>query len=112
MDVRAYFQSIRSLEREFPEEVVVVSLATPDGGREGRAMELNRSLAAKMVVDRRVRRATPEEIEEYHQEVIREQEEFESRFIEPRTQFIVAVADARKKIQQSKKMKEKDDGTV
>ena len=113
MDVRAYFQRIRQLEQELPAgDVVVISLSTADGGIEGRVMELDRTVAAKMIIDRRVRPATPQEVELYFEEVDREQSENESRFIEPKTNFIVAISEARKKIQSSKLKKESMDGTL
>lgn len=69
MDVRAYYRKIRGIESEIPaSEVVVVSLETSDGGKAGRFMEAVRYQAAKMIVDGRVRLATPEEAEAYRAE--------------------------------------------
>lgn len=113
MNVRAYFQSIRRVEQELPPgDVVVVSLMTPDGGREGRVMELDRSLAARMVIDGRVRLASQQEVNAYLEETRKEQEEVEARFIEPRTQLIVAIHESQKKIQQRRKKQGAEDGTI
>ena len=52
MDLRAYYQKIRDVEAKIPGPyAVVVSLATPDGGKAGMLTEVPRRVAAKMVVD-------------------------------------------------------------
>ena len=66
MDLREYYGKIRAAAAELPAEFsVVVSLATADGGREGVRTEVDRQLAAKMIVDGRARVATPEETAEF-----------------------------------------------
>ncbi len=113
MNVRTYFQNIRRVEHDLPAgDVVVISLITPDGGVAGRVMELDRSLAARMIVDGRFRPANQDEVDAYREELQREQEEAESRFIEPRMQMIVAIHESQKKIQQRKKKQGGEDGTV
>jgi hypothetical protein len=64
MNLRAYFQKIRAAELTIEEEApLTVSLATDDGGLEGIKSEVPRELAAKLIVEGKVRLATPEEAE-------------------------------------------------
>ncbi|HLJ47564.1 MAG TPA: hypothetical protein VKU01_16225 [Bryobacteraceae bacterium] len=66
MDLRAYFQKIRSTEKSIAaEHVIVVSLETQDGGREGQSSEVTRANAAKLIVDGKARLATPAESAAY-----------------------------------------------
>ncbi len=52
MDLKAYYQKLREIEKGLAEEFVVVkSLATPDGGVAGRLSEVTRAVAAKMATD-------------------------------------------------------------
>ncbi len=67
MDVRIYYQKIRQKEREIPaEHVVVSSLETPEGGREGSLTEVSREMAARLIVEGRARLADEGEAAEYH----------------------------------------------
>lgn len=69
MDLRAYYQQLRDVELSISDEhVVVVSCATPDGGKAGVRTEVTRSVAAKLVVERRARLASAEESEAYRTE--------------------------------------------
>jgi hypothetical protein len=71
MDVRVYFQKVRQTEASIGEpQPVVVSLDTPDGGREGVRTEVTRALAARMIVDGWARLATAEEAAEYRQKTV------------------------------------------
>lgn len=66
MDLKAYYLKIRQAEAEIAEpEVVVVSLATADGGREGNRSEVPRRVAAQICVEGRARLATPDEAKEF-----------------------------------------------
>lgn len=66
MNLQAYFRKIREVEESIPHvEVTVVSLQTDDGGVPGILTEVTRSMAAKLIVERRSRLATPEEVEEH-----------------------------------------------
>ncbi|MGE5486595.1 MAG: hypothetical protein ACM3ZB_02095, partial [bacterium] len=47
----------------------VVSLATSDGGKEGIRSEVPRAVAARLIVERRARLATPEEAEAFREEM-------------------------------------------
>lgn len=69
MDLRGYYQEIRETESKIAAgDVVVVSLATPDGGRAGVRTEVPRSIAARLLVEKRARLATEEEAAEFRRE--------------------------------------------
>ena len=58
-----YYREITAQEAAIEKPfVLVISLQTPNGGRAGIESELNRVTAAKMIVDKQVRLATPEEV--------------------------------------------------
>jgi hypothetical protein len=66
MDLRAYYQKIRSLEAEMLDAYpIVVSKETADGGRSGKYSEVTRAVAAKLIVEGMARLATPEETKAY-----------------------------------------------
>jgi hypothetical protein len=70
MDLRAYYQKIRDVAKNMPEEyVIVVSNETPDGGKAGVRSEVQRDRAARLVVDGKARLATPEEAEQFRTEL-------------------------------------------
>ena len=75
MDIRMYFQKIREMEDSIEAPyVVVISLDTGDGGRAGVPTEVTRQAAARLVVEGRVRLATPEETHDYYSGVTAAQE--------------------------------------
>lgn len=62
MDLKVYYRKIREIEASLPgDDVIVVSLETPDGGREGVYTEVPKHLAAKSLVEGRARLASEEE---------------------------------------------------
>jgi hypothetical protein len=66
MDLKVYYQKLRQIEASITEScVVLVSLATPDGGRAGVATEAPRDIAAKMIADGSARLATEAEAQEH-----------------------------------------------
>lgn len=63
MNLKDYYREITEQEDAIEEQfVLVISLATPNGGRAGVASEVNRVTAAKLVVDKIARLASPEEV--------------------------------------------------
>jgi hypothetical protein len=75
MDMKDFYQRMKELEKSIPGAyVVIVSLATPDGGREGQETEVPKSVAARLVLDKKARLATEEETEAFE---VRKQEERE-----------------------------------
>jgi len=68
MNLKAYYQKIREVERTFVEPfVVLVSNATPDGGRDGILIEVPSQLAAKMIADGRAHLAGSDEARDFRQ---------------------------------------------
>jgi lipase chaperone LimK len=66
MDLKTYYQRIRAAESELEGmDVMVTSLATPDGGRAGIVNLVRREIAARLLVDKKVRLATEDEAKEY-----------------------------------------------
>lgn len=66
MDLKVYYQKLRQIEASLTHPcVVLVSLATPDGGRAGVATEAPREIAAKMIADGSARLATEAETQEH-----------------------------------------------
>src|ERR1035438_6522235 len=62
MDLRAYYQKIRETEAGMTSKnVVLVSLATPDGGKPGVVTEVPTPIGARMVVEGSARQATEAE---------------------------------------------------
>src|SRR5262249_9454159 len=70
MDLRLYYQNIRKIEAEIGQPgVVVVGLATPDGGRRGLKTEVARAVAARMIAEDKARLATAEESAQFRTEL-------------------------------------------
>jgi succinate dehydrogenase/fumarate reductase flavoprotein subunit len=70
MDIRQYYERIREVAATIQEEYTIVkSLATDDGGKAGVFTEVSRSVAAKLVVDRKAILATPAEASEYRSQL-------------------------------------------
>ncbi len=70
MDLRAFFQKIRQVEREIAgTHAIVVSNETSDGGRPGQVSEVAKGVAARMIVEGRARLATPDERTQYQTEM-------------------------------------------
>jgi hypothetical protein len=67
MDLKQYYQKIRSVEAKIADGFpLVVSRETPDGGKEGTKTEVPKRLAAKLIVDGLARLANGEERAEFH----------------------------------------------
>lgn len=66
MDLRAYYAKIRQEEETIPDPwVLVISSETEDGGVLGRATEVSRRIAARLIVDGKARLAEKIEIEKH-----------------------------------------------
>ncbi len=62
MDLRHYYAAVRLIEDQIQEQdVLVVSEATPDGGKAGVFCEVSRHAGARLVVEQKARLATAEE---------------------------------------------------
>jgi hypothetical protein len=62
MDLRAFFQKIRTIAATIPgKDTVVASLETSDGGRADQLVEVARDVAAKLIAQGKARLATSDE---------------------------------------------------
>ncbi len=69
MNLKDYYREIAAQESAIEESfVLIISLQTPNGGRAGIPSEVNRATAAKLVVDKQARLATPEEVKKLRDE--------------------------------------------
>jgi hypothetical protein len=69
MDVKTYYRKLRETEGLLPDEVVLVSKDTPEGGRAGRFTEATRAVAARLIVEGVAERATEADAERYREQV-------------------------------------------
>jgi hypothetical protein len=70
MDLRAYYKKLRQAEAELTgEEFVMVSIATPEGGKAGVRTEVPRAVAARLLTEGCAELASEEAAEEYREEV-------------------------------------------
>jgi hypothetical protein len=68
MDLRTWYKKVRDAEATLTgEHLVMVSLATSEGGREGVRTEVPRSIAARLIAESRARVASEEEALEFRE---------------------------------------------
>lgn len=98
MDLRNYYRKIREARAGIPEEwPVLVSRATPEGGRAGVLLEASREVAARMMVEGTAELATPQQATAFREQLRRMQAEEEARRAAARIQVnVITEADARK----------------
>jgi len=66
MDLRVYYQKLRTIESEIKDEFpVVISRETPDGGKQGLKSQVSRSLAARLIADGKAELASAEETAQF-----------------------------------------------
>ena len=66
MDLRVYYQKLRTIESEIQDPFpVVISRETPDGGKKGLKTQVSRSIAARLITDGKVDLASPDETAEF-----------------------------------------------
>jgi hypothetical protein len=69
VDLRIYYQKIREQAEELTDDFpVVVSTETQDGGKAGVLTEVPRVIAARMIVDGRARKTSPEESKKFREQ--------------------------------------------
>ena len=69
MNLKHYYQNIREVEASIPEAYpIVVSLASPDGGKEGTRTETPRRVAAKLITEGAARLASADEAQEFREQ--------------------------------------------
>src|ERR1035438_7013034 len=97
MDLRAYYQKVREAEAALPTpQVVVASLATPDGGKPGVVTEVPTPIAARMVVELSARVATNVEIQAFREHEATGRQAVEDAANANKLQVIVVPASAAK----------------
>jgi hypothetical protein len=90
MDLQAYYKKIRAMEGTLTDpSVVLVSLETPDGGREGVRTEVPRRIAARMIVEGGARLATAEEAREFQERKTEAKRQADQLAAASRMQFTV-----------------------
>ena len=77
MDLRQYYKKLHDLESRMTEEhVLVVSVDTGDGGKEGVITEASRRNACQLILEGRARRVEPKEEEEFRSKELAQRDEF------------------------------------
>ncbi len=90
MDLQVYYKKIRAMEESLHDlSVVLVSLETPDGGREGVRTEVPRRTAARMIVEGGARLATAEEAREFQEQKAEAKRQADQLAAASRMQFAV-----------------------
>ena len=90
MDLRAYYKKVREAEASLQgEHVVLVSLATPEGGKDGVRTEAPRWIAARLIAEGRSRVSTTAEAEAFHEELATAKHKFEQEEAAKRVQVMV-----------------------
>ena len=68
MDLRSYYKKVRDADATLTgEHIVMVSLETSEGGKQGVLTEVPRAIAAKLIAEVRARVATEDETREFHE---------------------------------------------
>ena len=90
MDVRSYYKKVKDTEEKLKgSEVVLVSLATPEGGKEGVRTEAPRSVAARMIAEGRSRVASATEAAEFREGLRAARQKHEREEAARRVQIVV-----------------------
>lgn len=78
MDLRSYYKKVKEAEATLKmSDVVLVSLATSEGGKDGVFTEAPRTVAAKLIAEGRARAATTAEAREFRDGLRAGQEKFQ-----------------------------------
>jgi hypothetical protein len=90
MDLRAYYKKIRETEALLEgDHMIMVSLVTSEGGKQGVRTQVPRSIAAKLITEGRARVATEEEKEDFLTTQREDRERFEIEQAARRMQVVV-----------------------
>jgi hypothetical protein len=102
MDLRTWYKKVRDAEATLTgEHIVMVSLATSEGGKAGVETEVPRLIAARLIAEGRARVATEEEAHDFRQKIRLAVEERQQAEAASRVQVVMVPA------RQSKKQKER-----
>jgi hypothetical protein len=90
MDLRSYYRKVREADSTLTgSEVVLVSLATAEGGKEGVFTEAPRGVAAKLIAEMRARVATEAEAAAFREGLREALEQYEQDEAARRVQVVV-----------------------
>ena len=90
MDLKGYYRKIRDAEARLGEEFPILrSLATEEGGRAGRLVEVTRAVAARMIVDGIAELAGTDEAAEFRAGVEKAREKEQERRRAEQIQFTI-----------------------
>ena len=90
MDVRSYYKKVKDTEETLRgNEVVLVSLATPEGGKEDVRTEAPRNVAARLIAEGRARVATDAEATEFREGLRAARQKHEREEAARRVQIVV-----------------------
>jgi hypothetical protein len=90
MDLRSYYKKVRDAEAALKgREVVLVSLPTSEGGKEGVFTEAPRNVAAKLIAEDRARVATESEARDFRAGLRAAKEKHEQDEAAKRVQIVV-----------------------
>ena len=93
MDLRSYYKKVQEAEATIKtDEVVLVSLATCEGGKEGVLTEAPRNVAAKLIAEMRARIATASEAREFRDGLRAGQEQYQQEEAARRIQVVMVPA--------------------
>ena len=93
MDLRSYYKKVRDAEATLTgSEVVLVSLATSEGGKDGVRTEAPRGVAAKLIAEGRARVATAEEADDFRKGLRSARERYEQDEAARRVQIVMMPA--------------------
>ena len=88
MDLRQYYKKLHELEAKMTEaHVLVVSVETGDGGREGVITEVARRNACQLILEGRARRADQNESDDFRYAELVKRDEYQSAKTASRMQF-------------------------
>ena len=98
MDLRSYYKKVREAESALKgNEIVLVSLATSEGGKDGVLTEAPRSVAAKLIAEGRARVATETEAGDFREGLRAGREQYEQEEAARRVQIVMMPAHEGKK---------------
>jgi hypothetical protein len=96
MDLRQYYKKLHEMEAKTPEaNVLVVSVETGDGGKEGVITEAPRINACQLILEGRARRANEQEAADYRLMEGLKREEFQRERAASKVEVRLMPVDAR-----------------
>lgn len=101
MDLRSYYKKIREADSTLKgNDVVLVSLATSEGGKEGVLTEAPRVVASRLIAEGRARVATDAEAQSFREELRKARDRYEQDEAARRVEVVMVTT---KGVRKSKK---------